>query len=165
MSPEEALARRLRAEIEQELDRLAQLRKDAAGAPRTDELYSIRARGSILHDLYSEIERIFGRIADELDGGCPRGDPSHQQLPNSMTLAVPGVRPAIVTPELGAELCDFLGFRHRFRHLYGFELYGARRAPLEERFPEVLDAFERQTRAFLDWLTGPQPGNSATHSR
>ena len=72
MSPEEAVARRLRAEIENELERLARLRRDAAGAPSTDDPYAIRARGSILHDLYNGIERIFERIADELDGGLPR---------------------------------------------------------------------------------------------
>ena len=155
MSPEQAMVRRLRAEIEQELRRLARLREDAAGAPRTDDLYAIRARGSILHDVYSGIERIFGRIADELDGGPPRGDQWHQQLLNSMTLQVPGVRPAIIAPELGAQLRDFLGFRHRFRHLYGYEFYGERMAPLEERVPEVIDAFNVQIRVFLDWLTGP----------
>lgn len=63
MSPEEAVARRLRAEIEHELERLARLRRDAAGAPQTDDPYAIRARGSILHDLYNGIERICGRIA------------------------------------------------------------------------------------------------------
>ena len=155
MSPEQAMVRRLRAEIEQELRRLARLREDAAGAPRTDDLYAIRARGSILHDVYSGIERIFGRIADELDGGPPRGDQWHQPLLNSMTLQVPGVRPAIIAPELGAQLRDFLGFRRRFRHLYGYELYGERMAPLEERVPEVITAFDVQIRVFLDWLTGP----------
>ena len=58
MSSEEAVVRRLRAEIEQELRRLARLREDAAGAPRTEDPYAIRARGSILHDVYSGIERI-----------------------------------------------------------------------------------------------------------
>ena len=156
MSPEEAVVRRLRAEIEQELGRLMTLREDAAGAPRSGDLYAIRARGSILHDLYSGVERIFGRIADELDGGPPRGDQWHQQLLNSMTLEVCGVRPAIITPELGAQLREFLGFRRRFRDLYGYELYGERLGPLEKRLPETLDVFDAQVRAFLDWLTGPQ---------
>ncbi len=52
------MARRLRAEIEDELERLARLRRDAAGAPRTDDPYAIRVRSSILHDLYNGIERI-----------------------------------------------------------------------------------------------------------
>ena len=39
--------------------------------------------------------------------------------------------------------------------LYGYELYGERVAPLEERVPEVIDAFNVQIHVFLDWLTGP----------
>ena len=155
MSPEEAVARRLRAEIEHELERLAGLRRHAAGAPRTDDPYAIRARGSILHDLYGGIERICGRIADELDGGPPRGDAWHQQLIRSMTLRIDGVRPRVITPELETELRDFLGFRHLFRNIYGDELDVERVARLEERLPEVLDDFETQVRAFLDWMTGP----------
>lgn len=157
MSPEEAVARRLRAEIENELERLARLRRDAAGAPSTDDPYAIRARGSILHDLYNGIERIFERIADELDGGLPRGDAWHQQLLRSMTLEIRGVRPPVITPELEAALRDFLGFRHLFRNIYGGELDPERVAPLEERLPGVLNDFNTQICAFLDWMTGPLP--------
>ena len=157
MSPEEAVVRRLRAEIEHELGRLARLRRDAAGAPRSDDPYAIRARGSILHDLYNGMERIFGRIADELDGGPPRGDTPHQQLVRSMTLRIDGVRPRVITPELETELRDFLGFRHLFRNIYGDELDVERLARLEERLPEALNDFESQIRAFLDWMTGPLP--------
>ena len=157
MSPEEALVWRLRAEIEHELGRLTRLRQAAADAPRADDPYAVRARGSILHDLYNGIERIFVRIADELDGGPPRGDAWHQRLVRSMTLRIDGVRPPVITPELGAELRDFLGFRHVFRNIYGDELDVERVAPLEARLPRVLDDFERQLGVFLDWMTGPSP--------
>lgn len=159
MSPEEALVRRLRAEIEHELGRLARLRRTAADAPRTTDPYALRARGSILHDLYNGIERIFVRIADELDGGPPRGDAWHQRLVRSMTLRIDGVRPPVITPELGAELRDFLGFRHVFRNIYGDELDVERVAQLEARLPRVFDDFRRQLGAFLDWMTGPSSTN------
>ncbi|MXZ61646.1 MAG: 2-amino-4-hydroxy-6-hydroxymethyldihydropteridine diphosphokinase [Acidobacteria bacterium] len=103
MSPEEAVLRRLRAEIENELGRLAQLRVDAAGAPRTIDSYSVRARGSILHDLYTGVEHVFTRMAEELDGGLPRGDAWHSQLLRSMTLEISGVRPRVVTPTWGGD--------------------------------------------------------------
>ena len=155
MSPEEAVLRRLRAEIENELGRLAQLRVDAAGAPRTIDSYSVRARGSILHDLYTGVEHVFTRMAEELDGGLPRGDAWHSQLLRSMTLEISGVRPRVVTPDLGGRLRDFLGFRHLFRTIYGDELDIERVSLLEARLPETLDDFETQIRAFLDWMTGP----------
>lgn len=159
MSPEEALVRRLRAEIEHELGRLARLRQAAADAPRAADPYAVRARGSILHDLYNGMERIFVRIADELDGGPPRGDAWHQGLVRSMTLRIDGVRPPVITPELGTELRDFLGFRHVFRNIYGDELDVERVAQLEARLPNVLDDFRRQLGAFLDWMTGPSSAN------
>lgn len=159
MSPEEALVRRLRAEIEDELGRLGRLREAVAHAPRAVDPYAVRARGSILHDLYNGIERIFVRIADELDGGPPRGDAWHQGLVRSMTLRINGVRPPVITPELGSELRDFLRFRHVFRNIYGDELDVERVALLEARLPNVLDDFERQLGSFLDWMTGPSQAN------
>lgn len=145
----------LRAEIEHELERLARLRRDAAGAPRTADPYALRARGSILHDLYSGIERLFGRIAEALDGGLPRGDARRRRLLRSMTLEVRGVRPPVITPELEAQLRDFLSFRHLFRNIYGDELDPDRLGRLEARLPEVHDDFETQIRAFLDCMTEP----------
>ena len=79
MSPEEALARRLAAEIENELGRLDQLAEEAASAPRDDSPFGLRARGSILHDFYSGIERVFQRIAEELNGGVPQSGQWHRQ--------------------------------------------------------------------------------------
>ena len=145
----------LRTEIEHELGRLAQLRQAVADASRAADLYSMRARGSILHDLYNGMERIFVRIADEFDGGSPRGDAWHHRLLPVMTLRIAGVRPPVINPELGAELRDFLGFRHVYWNIYGDELDVERLARLEARLPTVLDDFERQLGAFLDRMTGP----------
>lgn len=164
MSLEEALVRRLRAEIEHELGRLERLREAAADAPRTADPYAVRARGSILHDLYNGMERIFGRIADDVDGGRPHGDAGHQRLIRSMTLRIDGVRPGVITPELGTGLCDFLGFRHVFWNIYGDELDVERVALLEARLPKVLDDFERQLCSFLDWMTGPLQESPVTLS-
>ena len=143
----------LRADTEHELERLARLRRDAAGAPRTADRYAIRARGSILHDLYNGIERVFGWIAEGLDGGLPRGDAGRQRLLRSMTLEIRGVRPPVIAPELEIQLRDFLGFRQVFRTICGDELDPERLARLEARLPRVLDDFETQIRAFLARMT------------
>jgi len=39
-----------------------------------------------------------------------------------MTLEISGVRPAIISEKLAADLNEFLQFRHLFRNIYGFEL-------------------------------------------
>ena len=89
MSLEESLARRLAAEIESELDAMVQLVRESANAPRGGDIYARRARGSILHDFYNGAERIFERIAAELNGGVPNVANWHQQLVADMALAIP----------------------------------------------------------------------------
>jgi len=154
VSPEEALARRLAAEIENELGRLDQLADEAASAPQDDSPFGLRARGSILHDFYSGIERVFQRIAEELNGGVPQSGQWHRQLLTDMSLPIPDLRPPPINAALAEELGDFLRFRHLFRNTYGWELRADRIRRLEDRMPGVKDQFHSQVRDFLDWLTG-----------
>ena len=156
MTPDETFARRLAAEIEHELERLEHLRDELATAPRDDDTFSLRARGSMLHDFYSGIERVFVRIAEELNGGVPQGEQWHRQIVTDMSLEIPGVRPAVIEPDLARELGDYLRFRHVFRNVYGSFLEAERMRPLEERLPAVLAAFLTQMRAFLAWAVGDQ---------
>ena len=152
MTPDEAFVRRLAAEIEHELERLGQLRQELAAAPRDDDTFTLRARGSVLHDFYSGIERVFVRIAEELNGGVPQGEQWHRQIITDMSLEIPDVRPAAITPDLARELGDYLRFRHVFRNVYGSLLAAERMRPLEERLPDVLTAFRTQIQAFLAWV-------------
>ena len=149
MTPEEAFARRLAAEIEHELERLEQLREELATAPRTDDTCTLRARGSVLHDFYSGIERVFVRIAEELNGGVPQGEQWHRQIVTDMSLEIPEVRPAVIEPDLARELGHYLRFRHVFRNVYASRLEAEHMRPLDERLPDVLTAFRTQMRAFL----------------
>ena len=152
MKREEVLVRRLAAEIEAELDSLDALAKEIARAPQTDDSYSRRARGSILHDFYNGIERIFVRIARELNGGVPQAAQWHRELVNNMTLAIADVRPPIIDHSLAATLQEYLRFRHVFRNVYGTVLEAARMHSLEEQLPATLVAFREQMAAFLRWM-------------
>ncbi len=157
MTPDEAFARRLAAEIRHELDSLDQIRDQNAAAPRDDAIFTLRARGSILHGFYNGIERVFVRIAEELNGGVPQGDQWHRQLVTDMSIAIPGVRPAVIDAALADGLGEFLRFRHVFRNVYGFVLDPERMRPLEERLPVVLATFRMQIQVFLTWLAGGPP--------
>jgi hypothetical protein len=154
VTPDEAFARRLAAEIEHELERLVELQDELATAPHGDDTFTLRARGSILHDFHSGVERVFVRIAEELNGGVPQGEQWHRQIVTDMALDIPDVRPAVIDAALAEELGDFLRFRHVFRNVYGSLLQAERMRPLEERLPAVLAAFRRQVRAFLAWMVG-----------
>lgn len=148
------LARRLAREIEVELESIARLPGELAGAPAGDGSYALRARGSILHDFSTGAERIFVRIAEELNGGVPNGSPWHARLPQEMALALPEVRPAVVSAGLAGELDEFRRFRHVFRNVYGFVLDPERMRELESSLASVSDRFDAEIRAFAGWMIG-----------
>ena len=153
---EEVLARRLAAEIESELASLSALGEELANAPRQDDIYSLRARGSILHDFYNGVERVFVRIARELNGGVPRGDQWHRDLVDDMTLDIPEVRPAVIDRSLARTLGEYLRFRHVFRNVYGGVLEAERMASLEKRLPGTLAAFRDRVETFVAWMLEPE---------
>ena len=152
MTLEGALALRLAAEIESELAAMAQLVTESANAPRSGDIYARRARGSVLHDFYNGAERIFERIAAELNGGVPNAANWHQQLVADMALAIPGLRPAVIDDDMRNRLAEYRGFRHLFRNVYGSLLDDARLRRLEERLPKTMDDLQTQVRAFTAWL-------------
>ena len=154
MKLEEVLARRLAAEIESELASLDELEREITNAPQQDDIYSLRARGSILHDFYNGIERIFVRIASELNGGVPQAEQWHRELVKNMTLDIPEVRPAVIDMTLAGVLGEYLRFRHIFRNVYGSVLEAERLRSLERRLPVTLAAFRERVQVFLSWMLG-----------
>ena len=164
MTPEDVLARRLAAEIEAELATMAALADEFASAPPADDRYAIRARGSMLHDFYNCVERVFLRIARELNGGVPRGEQWHRDLIDNMALEIPGVRPAVVDRGLADVLGEYLRFRHVFRDVYGGVLVAHRMALLEDRLPDTITAFRRDIGAFVAWMMG-QPRRESRQPR
>lgn len=155
MKNNETLILRISQEIHAELKSLRELAEEYSTAPRSaSDTYSIRARASILHDFYTGIERIFIRIAEELNGGVPRSEQWHRQLLIDMTLELPGVRPAVISKELVDALTPFLRFRHLFRNLYGFILDPVRLSEIEGGFRPTFDEFVNQIVIFLNWMTG-----------
>ena len=156
MNPEEVLVRRLAAETASELATMAALSEEFTNAPQGSDTYSVRARGSILHDFYNGVERVFLRIARELNGGVPRdgGEQWHRNLIGDMALEIPEVRPAVVDSSLANVFGEYLRFRHVFRNVYGGVLDTQRMASLEQRLPQTLAEFRQQVDAFVSWVLG-----------
>ena len=68
MKDDETLILRIAQEIRTEITLLQSLREEFGAAPREENnSFAIRARASILHDFYTGIERIFIRIAEEMN--------------------------------------------------------------------------------------------------
>ena len=153
MRDDETLLLRLAEEIATETDSLAELRVEFVNAPKIGaNTYEFRARASILHDFYTGVERVFVRIAEELNGGVPRSERWHSQLLTDMTLRLDSIRPPVITKNLAGKLGLYLRFRHLFRNLYGYTLDPARIAPLEANFDEVFERFMTEIQVFTEWL-------------
>jgi hypothetical protein len=137
--------------IRRELGNCAALRAEAE-----EELHkpvrSPRVLGSIMHDFYNCCERVFRRIGAEINGASYGGDAWHKELLFRMTVAVPEVRPRVISDDLAADLDEFLSFRHVFRNIYGFELKGDRVTRLGSRLDGVARRFETEIEAFLTSL-------------
>ena len=141
----------LQALIETELENIAKLEVEL-----TQELNkpgrNVRVFGSIVHDFYYCCERIFKRIASEINGSFFEGEKWHKELLYRMTIAIKDLRPAVVSEQLAAELDDYLSFRHVFRNIYGFELKGERLTRLTDKFENVSSRFRDEIRTFLSKL-------------
>jgi len=137
------------AEIEKELVSLQELLAELAVVKPQNDVIARRAKGSILHDFYNCCERIFKKIAVELNSGYEDSEKWHKGLLYRMTIPVEGIRPRVISDELAADLDEFLAFRHLFRNIYGYELKGGRIDFLSGRLEEVAGKFKKEIREFV----------------
>lgn len=140
------------AEIEKELQNLQELGAELETVKPEKSVVSKRSKGSILHDFYNCCERIFKKIAIELNSGYEESEKWHKSLLYRMTIPIEGIRPRVISDELAAELDEFLAFRHLFRNIYGFELKGDRIDYLAEKFERVAERVQKETKEFLGFL-------------
>lgn len=150
--PKEAL----KMEIAEELANLGRIVEEAkeflGDVPAQPTRRDLRAAGSLVHDFYNGVERIFERIAVRLGPGVPVEPGWHPLLLRSMGSEVEGIRPAVIDHELALRLMDYLRFHHLFRHSYGYELEWDKLQPLVERVEETLAQLRQQLEQFLKTL-------------
>ena len=142
----------LKADIDREMALVERLleesRNDLSGVGGTPSRLEVRGVASVLQDFYSGVERVFERIAVELDGELPRGGDWHSQLLNRMEEEVEGVRPRVLTSDLAERLRPFLRFRHLFWNIGGEQLRWERCTELLAEVDEVWPLFQRQMQEF-----------------
>jgi hypothetical protein len=124
-----ARLKRLLAEVKEDLRAVEQIKDKAMvllkevnirKGPVPDD--DLMAMAGYLHHFYTGIETMFSRISRQIDGGLDKAGDWHRDLLRSMTVELEGLRPQVISPELGEELDEYRRFRHLFRHAYASEL-------------------------------------------
>jgi predicted nucleotidyltransferase len=137
---------------------LEQALERAGEAP--DE-FTMRALASYVDDFYKGCERLCERIAVALDGGMPQGERWHQVLLGRMGEPGGKGRPALFRGSLLLDLDEYRRFRHRVRHIYGYELEAMRVLTLARGVESVLHHVKTSAAAFDRWLEGQAGRNEA----
>lgn len=101
-----------------------------------------------LHGFYSGLEKIFEKVAANVDGTLPTASNWHQELLRQMTLEVDGIRPAVISEETRDMLEDYRGFRHVVRNVYTYHLNPEK---MEHLISNVDVVLEKLTAELLDF--------------
>jgi len=143
----------LRLFIKDEFEKLRLLDKEKNSLlKKKPSNYILRAGGSILHDFYTGIGKIFENIGKEVDRRIPLGGEWHSELLHQMTLDIKGLRPPVISSNTEKILREYLGFRHLFLKRYGFELDWQRMKRLLLKIPQVLSGLEKEIEIFFKTL-------------
>jgi hypothetical protein len=108
--------------------------------------------GLNLHAYYTGLERIFGKIANDLDGGVPGGESWHTELLRQMALDLPGVRPAVLRRETANALDRYRGFSHLIRNIYATSLDPEPLGRLVANLPSVWEQVKEDLTHFQQFL-------------
>jgi hypothetical protein len=119
----EAVRLRLAAELHGDRTALGRLAssiadlRSAAGRGH-DETMRALALAFQIERFYTAVEAVTTRILRTLDGDVPSGPEWHRDLLRAASVAIEGLRPAVLPAEALPFLRDLLGFRHFARHGY-----------------------------------------------
>lgn len=138
-------------DIERTVRLAAEAWECAGGFPAQREHF-LNSLALNLHSFYNGLERIFETVARRLDPTFPSGERWHRDLLEQMGQEIPGVRPAVLSPESVEKLDEFLAFRHRVRNLYGFNLEARRLHELLERLPTAWQSARADIESFRSLL-------------
>lgn len=144
------------SEIKAEKDHLqalvAELEEVLDGIDEEPTSVELRATGSILHDYYTGLEKIFRLIALEVDGDLPSGSDWHKRLLDRMAAEIEEARPPAINKSLKEKLGEYLRFRHLFRHIYGFELNWNQCTPLAKNLKSLHKEIEEKLEELEEFL-------------
>ena len=113
------------------------------------DFVELNAIGSILHSYYNGLESIFCFIYKSLENKSLAGNMWHSDL-FTYTFSATDTHKQILSDDLKNDLKEYLGFRHVFRHSYGYELDWTRLYPLFAKLSSNWQVVKQQIQNFLD---------------
>lgn len=108
-----------------------------------------------LHDFYNGLERIFERIAENIDEIKPEGLNWHQEILRQMAMEIPKVRPAVISQDLREELDKYRAFRHIVRNIYAHNFRIDKIKDLIGNIDKILNKLEENLQIFCEFLERP----------
>jgi hypothetical protein len=147
---------RLAAELDAEVERVARTVAEAAalGGRVSSEPVALYAAAALLDTFYTGIEKALSRLAPALNGGLPEGPAWHRRLLEGMCRPIEGIRPAVLSLAAARSLDPYLGFRHRFRNMYLFDLEPDLVGALLAGLPPAWALCAGDLESFARWLRG-----------
>ncbi len=141
-----------RTKIERTVQRIERALEKIDVLPDEAREFIERALAADLAEVYSGIEKIFERIAREVDNHTPSGAEWHKDLLAQMAERRPE-RPPIISLVTQRRLRRLLKFRHKVNNIYGDELIYERSAKHAKRVRKLFDNVSKELETFTAFLS------------
>jgi hypothetical protein len=105
--------------------------------------------GYQLHNLYCAFEDLFELVAKTFENNIHDKGRYHLELLKRMSIAIEGVRPALLTEEVIVLLNNLRSFRHLFRHAYAYDLDEKKVRIVLSDAVKLRALYQKDIRAFL----------------
>lgn len=137
--------------IETTVTAVVKAMQDIKVVPVTYKQYIEESVANKLADVYRGIERIFERIANEVDGYIPRGSRWHKDLLEQMAKQRPE-RPPVISQEILPLLESLLEYRHKVNNIYTDELIYENTEEHAKSIEKLFQNFSNDLNLFIDSL-------------
>lgn len=114
---------------------------------------ALEAAAYQLSRCYNALEQMAARIAKGFENQISDRTGWHVELIRRLSMAIPGVRPALFPPEMRADLQELRGFRHVFHHAYDLILDTSRLTRLLDAANRVATTLPAAIQRFLSDVT------------
>lgn len=147
------------AEVREELKGLRKLYECFQRRVLSDEVsarcelsdeFVLRGIVGMHEDYYRGAERIFKRIALEVDERLPRGESRHKALLDQMKVEIPGIRSAVISQHTYDMLDELRSFRREVEDTYIFNLTPDRILVHVLSLPELHYSFQGDIEMFFE---------------